>query len=307
MGGAVDSAGEMAAFVEAAKRASFSDAARALKLTPSALSKLVSRLETRLGVRLMQRTTRRVTLTPEGDAFFRRAERILGDIREAENEAASFRERPRGLLRVNVGNSFGIHQLAPALPAFLARYPDIKIELAFADAHIDLIASGADLAVRIGPVRDDRLIVRQIAEGHRMICASPAYLARRGMPKRPDDLRHHDCIALAGMASLNRWPFRDGAIAVSGPVASDSASGVHELGLCGLGLIRLSDFALAGDVRDGRLVPVLEDWHASESVPISAIYPVGRHRVPKTAAFVAFLQQRFGHRPWRLDGQKDAR
>lgn len=303
----MDSAGEMAAFVEAAKRASFSDAARALKLTPSALSKLVSRLEARLGVRLMQRTTRRVTLTPEGEAFFGRAQRILDDIREAENEAASFRERPRGLLRVNVGNAFGIHQLVPALPAFLKQHPDMKIELAFADAHVDLIASGADMAVRIGPVGDDRLVARPISEGRRMICAAPSYLARRGMPKRPEDLRQHDCIAMAGMASLNRWPFRGGSVAVAGPVASDSASGVRELGLCGLGLLRLSDFAIAGDVRDGRLVPVLEDFHTSESVPISAIYPVGRHRAPKTAAFVAFLQQRFGHRPWRLDGTKDRR
>jgi DNA-binding transcriptional LysR family regulator len=297
----MDSAGEMAAFVETARRASFSAAARALKLTPSALSKLVARLEARLGVRLMQRTTRRVSLTPEGEVFFRRAQRIVDDIRDAESEAAAFRQRPRGLLRVNVGNSFGIHQLIPALPEFLARYPDLKVEIALADMHVDLIAVGADLAVRIGPLGDDRLIARKISDAHRIICAAPSYIAKRGRPQRPQDILAHDCIVMSGMPALSNWPFRDGTIAVSGSATSDSASGVLELGVRGLGLVRLADFAVANYVREGRLVPVLEDYNLVEDLPISAMYPTGRHRVPKTAAFVDFLVRRFAHRPWRLD------
>ncbi len=297
----MDSAGEMAAFVETAERASFSAAARALKLTPSALSKLVARLEARLGVRLLQRTTRRVTLTPEGDVFFRRAQRIVADIRDAENETASFRQRPRGLLRINVGNSFGIQQLAPALPEFLARHPELKVEMSLIDAHVDLVAVGADLAVRVGPLGDDRMIARKICDAHRIVCAAPSYLAERGRPLLPGDLLAHDCIVMAGMPALARWPFRSGSIVVSGPVTSDSASGVLELGVRGLGFVRLADFAVANFVRDGRLVPVLEEHNVAESLPISVLYPPGRHRTPKIAAFVDFMMRRFAHRPWRLD------
>jgi DNA-binding transcriptional LysR family regulator len=298
----MDSAGEMAAFVETAQRASFSAAARALNLTPSALSKLVSRLEARLGVRLMQRTTRRVTLTPEGDAFFKRARRIVEDIREAESEAASFRERPRGLLRVNVGNSFGIHQLIPALPEFLARHPDLKVELSFADRHVDLVEIGCDLAVRIGPLGDDRLIARRICEARRLICTAPSYIARRGVPRRPEDLARHDCVVMAGMPALARWPFRDGTIAVAGGVTSDSANGVLELGVRGIGIVRLADFVVANYIRDGRLVPVLTEHDAIEAVPIAVVYPPARHRAPKVAAFVEFMTRRFAHAPWRVDG-----
>jgi DNA-binding transcriptional LysR family regulator len=297
----MDRTGEMSAFVETVERASFSAAAGALKLTPSALSKLVARLEARLGVTLMKRTTRRLSLTPEGEAYFARARLILEDIRSAEAEVAGFRERPRGLLRINSGNAFAIHQLVPALPEFMQRHPDLKIELSLDDRRVDLIESGADLAVRIGSVGDDRLVSRKICDLKRMICAAPAYLARRGIPRRPEDLARHDCITMAGMPDLARWPFRGGAVVVNGPVTADSASAVLELGLRGVGLVRFADFVFSDYIRDGRLVPVLVEHHKVETVPIAVVYPQSRHRVPKTAAFVDFMMRRFAHAPWRID------
>jgi DNA-binding transcriptional LysR family regulator len=145
------------------------------------------------------------------------------------------------------------------------------------------------------------MIARRICDAHRIVCAAPSYLAERGRPQQPTDLLAHDCIVMAGMPSLARWPFRGGSIVVSGPATSDSASGVLELGVRGLGLVRLADFAVANFVRDGRLVPVLESHNIVESVPISVLYPPGRHRAPKIAAFVDFVMRRFAHRPWRLD------
>jgi len=297
----MDRSGEMSAFVETVERASFSAAAKALKLTPSALSKLVARLEARLGVSLMTRTTRKLSLTPEGEAYFERARRIVEDIRSAEAEVAGFRERPRGLLRINCGNAFGIHQLVPALPEFSQRFPDLKLELSLADTQVDLIETGADLAVRIGQVGDERLIARKVCDLRRMICAAPAYLARRGVPRKPEDLARHDCITMAGMPNLSRWPFRSGIVNVSGPVSADSANAVLELGLRGMGIIRFADFAFAQYIREGRLVPVLVDCHKVDTVPISVVYPQSRHRVPKTAAFVDFMLRRFAHAPWRID------
>ena len=297
----MDRTGEMMAFVETVERASFSAAARALKLTPSALSKLVARLEARLGVSLMKRTTRRLSLTPEGEAYFARVRRILEDIRGAEAEVAGFRERPRGLLRINSGNAFAIHQLIPALPEFVQRYPDLTVELSLVDRRVDLIESGADLAVRIGNVGDERLVSRKVCDLKRMICAAPTYLARRGIPRKPEDLARHDCITMAGMPCLSLWPFRGGTVAVNGPATADSASAVLEMALRGMGLVRFSDFVFSEHIRDGRLVPVLVDQHKVDAVPIAVVYPQSRHRVPKTAAFVDFMMRRFAHAPWRID------
>jgi DNA-binding transcriptional LysR family regulator len=296
----MDGLDEMSAFVSAVERGGFSAASRALKVTPSALSKAMARLEARLGVRLLRRTTRSLALTPEGEAYYARARKIVADIKEAENEVAGFRARPRGLLKINTGNAFGYRQLMPALPEFLTRHPDLKVQLSFADHFVDLIESGDDVAVRTGEVGDERLVARKIAEASRTICASPAYLARHGTPKRPEDLQAHDCVSMADMPRLSRWPFKSGVIQVSGPVTVDSANAVLEMGLAGVGVIRLGDFAIADDVREGRLVPLLADWHVRESFPIWVVYPPSRNKVPKTAAFVEFMRARFGHAPWRI-------
>src|SRR5688572_21473454 len=203
---------DMIAFVRAVERGGFSAAARDLGLTPSAVSKLVTRLEDRLGVRLLNRTTRRLALTAEGEGFFQRSQRILADIAEAEEEVGRSRVQPRGLLRVNVGTAFGMHQLVPALPEFLTRHPDVQVELTITDRVVDLIEEGADLGIRLGTLPDSSLVARRISEVERVICASPAYLRRHGTPRKPADLRGHNCLNMANAPSLRRWPFegRDG-------------------------------------------------------------------------------------------------
>ncbi len=294
----------MAAFVRAVELGGFSTAARDLGLTPSAISKLVTRLEDRLGVRLLNRTTRRLALTPEGEAYFHRSQRILSDITEAENEVARFRAQPRGLLRVNVGTAFGVHQLTPALPAFLERHPDMRVELTVTDRVVDLIEEGADLGIRLGVLRDSSLIARRIAEVERVICAAPEYLARHGTPQAPEDLLRHNCLSVAYAPNLRHWPFTaaEGVrhIEVAGNVSANNADTLLQLALRGHGVIRLVDVMVDAAIRQGRLVPLLQEAHHREPLPLHAVYPQGRHRSPKVAAMVEFLVARFGSAPWRM-------
>jgi len=294
---------DMTAFVRAVELGGFSTAAREMGLTPSAISKLVTRLEDRLGVRLLNRTTRRLALTPEGEAYFHRSQRILADIAEAENEVARFREHPKGLLRINVGTAFGMHQLAPALPEFLSRHPDMQVELTLTDRVVDLIEEGADLGIRLGRLTDSSLIARKICDFERVVCAAPAYLKKNGTPRKPEDLLKHNCLSIAYAPSLRQWPFetREGVkhLEVAGNASANTAEALLTLALAGLGIIRLSDVIVAEAIRGGMLVPLLQDVHHSEPLPLHAVYPQGRHRSPKVAAMVEFLVARFGAAPWR--------
>ncbi len=294
---------EMTAFVRAVELGGFSTAARDMGLTPSAISKLVTRLENRLGVRLLNRTTRKLALTPEGEAYFNRSQRILADIHDAESEVALFRAQPKGLLRINVGTAFGMHQLAPALPDFLARNPELRIELTVTDRVVDLIEEGADLGIRLGTLPDSSLVARKICDVERVVCASPAYLKRNGVPKRPDDLSRHNCLAVSYSPSLRRWPFASGDavrhVEVAGNVSANTAESLLQLALLGVGIIRLSDAIVGEAIRDARLVALLQDVHHAEPLPLHAVYPQGRHRSPRVAAMIEFLVERFGDAPWR--------
>lgn len=294
---------EMTAFVRAVELGGFSTAARDMGLSPSAISKLVTRLEDRLGVRLLNRTTRKLALTPEGEAYFHRSQRILSDIHEAENEVAQFRTQPKGLLRINVGTAFGMHQLTPALPEFLAAHPELQIELTVTDRVVDLIEEGADLGLRLGTLPDSSLVARKICDVERVVCASPAYLEKNGTPKRPDDLLRHNCLAISYSPSLRRWPFASGDgvrhVEVAGNVSANTAESLLQLALLGVGIIRLSDAIVGEAIRDGRLAALLQDVHHAEPVPLHAVYPQGRHRSPRVAAMIDFLVERFGSAPWR--------
>jgi DNA-binding transcriptional LysR family regulator len=302
----MDATSDLRVFVRVMDRGSFSAAAKDLGLTPSAVSKLVSRLEDRLGVRLLERSTRRLALTPEGEAFLSRARRIVADIEEAEAEVASARGAPRGRLRINSGTAFGLHQLAPALADFLSRYPEIDIDLSITDRLVDLIEEQADIAVRSGHLPDGPFIQRKIADLQRVICAAPAYLQRRGTPQAAADLKHHDCIVVAG-PQLSRWPFKTrgggvDVVEVRPRVSTDDAEAALRLAIEGAGIIRLSDVIVGGPLRNGELVALLTDIHHVEPFPLAAIYPAGRQRLPRVAVFIEFLRERFGHAPWRLPG-----
>lgn len=315
----VDRAGELSAFVRAVDSGSFSAAARLLELTPSAVSKVVSRLETRLGVRLLHRTTRRLSLTPEGDHFFRRAQRILAEIEEAEIEAASASLSPRGLVRLHSGTAMGLHQLTPILPEFCARFPEVDLELTVNERRIDQtrldIDEGADIVLRPGSLEgmggDTQVIARTLCELERVICAAPSYLERHGVPRTPDDLAGHNCLRLLDYADLSRWPFKSAGgvrtIEVHGQQLANNAETVLQMGLAGMGIIRLVDVIVATDLAGGRLVPVLADSHHVDPVPLHVLMPRDKHRLPKVTAMVDFLFEKFASAPWRQPATPSAR
>ncbi|RDV04963.1 LysR family transcriptional regulator [Undibacter mobilis] len=299
----MDATSDLRVFVRVMDRGNFSQAAKDLGLTPSAVSKLVSRLEDRLGVRLLERSTRRLALTPEGETFLVRARRIVTDIEEAEAEVARVRGAPRGKLRINSGTAFGLHQLTLALPDFLVRYPEIDIELSITDRLVDLIEEQTDIAVRSGHIPEGPFVQRKLADLQRVICAAPSYLQQRGTPQSAADLKAHDCIVVAG-PGLNRWPFKTrtgiDVVEVRPRVTTDNAEAALRMAIEGGGIVRLSDVIVGDPLQKGELVPLLTATHHVEPFPLAAIYPTGRNRLPRVAVFIEFLRERFGHTPWRI-------
>ncbi|MGV0952088.1 MAG: LysR family transcriptional regulator [Azonexus sp.] len=299
----MDRAAEMSAFVCSVDRGGFSAAARELGLTPSALSKLVTRLEDRLGARLLQRTTRRLLLTPEGEAFYVRSRRILADMDEAEAEVVEAGVSPKGLLRLHCGSAFGMHQLAPAIPLFLERHPGVELDITISDTPLAAVEEGVDLAIRIGPLDESSLVARRICNLERVICAAPSYLARCGTPRTPDELQQHNCLWITSLPVLRRWPFDtdDGirVVHIDGNVVANNAETVLQLAIAGVGITRLTDVIVGDAIRRGELVPILGEWNHVEPVPLYATYPSGRNLSPKIRVMVDFLVEQFGAAPWR--------
>jgi DNA-binding transcriptional LysR family regulator len=300
----IDHASEMAAFVRVVDSKGFSAAAAGLGLTPSAVSKLVTRLETRLGVRLLQRTTRALHLTEEGEVFYAAAQRIVGEIETLEDQITGHSGTPQGLLRVTTSLAFASHQLAPVLSEFLARHPLVQLDLLPTDRVIDMVEEGVDIAIRIGRLADTSFMARKIGEDKRLICAAPSYLARHGTPRRPEELARHNCIVSRERAYLNRWAFKiDGQVSeieVGGRVAISEGEMQMQLALQGIGIARLTRLTLARAIRDGALVPLLDDFSADEPVAIHAVYPHRRHLAAKVPAFVNFLIEKFTPPPWEI-------
>jgi len=307
----MDRTAEMTAFVRSVDTGGFSAAARELGLTPSALSKLVTRLEDRLGARLLQRTTRRLQLTPEGEAFYLRSRRILTEIDEAEAEVVQAGVSPKGLLRLHCGSAFGMHQLAPATPLFLVRHPEVKLDITINDQPLATMEEGIDLAIRIGALDESSMVARRICNLERVICAAPSYLAKYGTPRTPDDLQQHNCLWITSLPVLRRWPFDtdDGVrvVHIDGNVVANNAETVLQLAVAGVGITRLTDVIVGDAIRRGELVPILTDWHHVEPVPLYATYPSGRHLSPKIRAMVEFLVDQFGLAPWREVAKRAAR
>ena len=303
---ATDRTGEMGVFVRSVEGGGFTAAARALGLTPSAVSKVITRLETRLGVRLLNRTTRSLSLTAEGEQYYQRAQRILGEIEDAEREVTAGRVAPRGVLRMHVSVAFGLNQLPPVLPQFLARYPQVELVMTVTDRVVDLVDEGVDLAVRLGRLPDSSLVARRICDIERVICAAPGYLRKHGTPRQPEDLLKHNCLRLSEQPRLSFWPFDDPAapqgvrtIEVRGNFSATNAETLVQMAVQGLGIVRLADLTVGPALQDGRLVRVLDDVHHVEGVPMNALMQPGRHRQPKVAAMVDFLIEQFADAPWR--------
>jgi DNA-binding transcriptional LysR family regulator len=294
----------MLAFVRAVECNGFTRAARDLGVTPSAISKLVTRLERRLGVRLLRRSTRRLALTAEGAIYFERVQRIVGEIADAESDVMRFSSAPRGRVRMSMGNAFATYALVPALPEFMARFPDITLDFVVTEYTVDLVEAGLDLAIRIGPLPDLNLAARPIGELERVISAAPSYLERHGVPRTPEDLTRHNCLTVVGVPGQAEWPFRGPtgirSVAVGGSLTIDNAETLYEAALLGLGVIRLSDLVVGPAIRSGRLVPILTDVHQPEPLPLHAVYPAGRRRPSRVDAVIQFLVEKFSSVPWRL-------
>lgn len=290
----VNRSGEIEVFVRVVELGGFSAAARDFRMSPSAVSKLVARLERRLGVRLINRSTRKLQLTPEGAAFHDRGLRILDDLDTAEREAASG-AMPRGRLRVNCNVSFGQHYLLRLLPAFLAAHPEVTVDVALTDTVVDLLEERADVAIRVGPSRESRLLVRKLGETRNMVVASPAYVARNGMPATPAELAGHNRLGFCFTRLIEGWPFRDAGGGVSnvaplGNALVSDGEAMRQLALAGLGIARLGVFHVRKDVEAGLLVPVLEAFNPGDTDPVHAIFVgQGGHVPARVRAFLDFL------------------
>jgi len=292
----------MQAFVRVAETRSFSEAARRLNLSKSVVSRQISALECDLGVRLFNRTTRALALTEIGSAYYERVSRILADIAETEQSVGHLQAAPRGRLRVNAPMSFGILHLAPALPDFLAAYPEVDVEMAMNDRTIDLLEEGFDLAIRIGRLSDSSLVARRLAPVRIVVCAAPAYLAAHGAPQTPADLKNHDCLLYTNEDSPRDWRFTtpEGApwaVEVKGRLAANNGDTLRVATLAGQGIARLPSFLVGQDLQAGTLVSLIPDY-MQEDLAVHAVYPQARLLSPKVRAFIDFLAARFGPRPY---------
>lgn len=289
-------AGEMEVFVRAVRLGSFSAAGRQLGLSPSAVSKLITRIEDRLGARLLVRSTRALQLTPEGEVYLERAGRILGEIEEAERVVTSGGSAvPRGPLRVSASVAFGASHIVPHMAEFLALYPGIELDLSLTDSVIDLYQERADVAIRSGKLRDSSLVARKILEIRRVVVASPAYLERHGTPQVPADLAAHNCLRFNFLANRDEWIFRDPetgenfAQRIGGNMLGNNGPTLRRLCLDGLGLIRSGRFQVERDITEGRLVPVLERFNPRDIETIHAVFAGHGHLAARIRAFIDFL------------------
>ena len=291
----INRSGEMSVFVEVVERGGFSAAARALRMTPSAVSKLIGRLETRLGVRLLNRSTRKLQLSAEGSTFYDRATRVLADLDEAEL-AASASERPAGRIRVNTSASFGNHILAPLLPKFFDAYPLITLDLAQTDAVIDLVGDRTDVAVRSGPLKSSGLFARKLGATPMVIVGAPSYLARSGVPTSLAELQAHNRLGFSYSRTLDGWPLRhDGEIVrllPNGNVQASDGEALRHLALAGGGLTRLARYTVQADIIAGRLVPVMPECDTGYLEEVHAVFVgQGGHLPARIRVLLDFLAE----------------
>jgi DNA-binding transcriptional LysR family regulator len=299
----------MRVFAKVVESGSFTGAAERLGISASMVSQHVKELEERLAVRLLNRTTRKVSVTEVGRAYYERCTRLLADLEEIEHAVSDMHAAPRGELRINATPSFGILHLAPAIADFTARFPAISVELTLSERPVDLIAEGFDVAVRVEEMPDSSLIARQLAPCRMVVCGAPSYLERHGMPRTPADLTAHNCLTAAGnvLPYYRAWHLTaaDGSalnISPRGNLRTNSGAVLKVAALAGHGLVCLPTYFVGDALQSGRLVTVLDDYIAPP-LTLRALYPHNRHLSAKVRAFVDFLVGRFGREPpwdnWR--------
>ena len=291
---------ELAAFVRTVDRGSQAAAARELGVTPAMVGRYVRALEDRLGTRLLNRTTATQSLTEAGATFYARASAVLEQLDEAERSASDRQAEPRGTLRVNAPMSFGVRHLAAAVSGFCALHAGVRVEMVLNDRVVDLVEEGYDAAVRIGRLADSGLIVRRLATCRLAVCASPEYLARRGVPVTPADLRGHDCLLYAYASDGSTWTFRgergEEQVRLSGGLVANNGDALLAAALAGQGVILQPTFIVGDALREGRLVRLLPGYRLQD-LDVHAVYPSSRHLSPKVRSFVGFLAARFRDPP----------
>ena len=291
----------MRTFVTVVRHGSFSSAARELAMSPQLVSKYVARLEDRLGVRLFNRSTRRLSLTEAGLAYSERCRQVLDDIDEMESAMGDLAARPRGTLRINAPMSFGVTHLAPAVAAYQVSHPDVSVEMQMSDRVVDVVAEGFDLAVRIGRLEESALVARQLAPCRLVVCASPGYLDRHGTPATPAELEQHNCLIYSYYSTRGDWSFeRNGeraTVHVDGSFIANNGDAVTQAAIAHMGIILQPTFIVGDALRDGRLKIVLED-HALPDLGVYAVYAHRNYLSAKVRTFVDFLAGHFGNPPY---------
>jgi DNA-binding transcriptional LysR family regulator len=293
------------AFARVVEAGSFARAADRLDISVSAVSRQLADLESHLGVRLLNRTTRRLSLTESGQAFYERCVQLLADLEEAEEAVSASAVVPRGTLRITASISFGAGYLGPAIAEFRQRHPQLRFDIELSDRAVDLVDERIDLAIRIGAIGSQALIGRRIGIAQMVCCAAPAYLAQHEAPRTPADLARHACLTYEYSSGGNLWRFTDAAnrvhdVNVSGVAHANNGAMLAALAVAGVGITLEPDFIVAPDVRAGRLVRLLRDY-APPAIRINAAYPSRRHLSAKVRAFIDFLVARFERDPpWRI-------
>ena len=298
----MDNYSQMLAFIWATEHGNFSAAARSNGLTPSAISKLISRLEDRLQTRLFQRGTRNLTLTEEGAAYLVSAREVVNAMAEADSLAEAFPTRVSGTLRIHTMTTFAKHQILPWLPEFLATYPALSVDIQVGPQYIDQFEQGLDIAIHSGVLPDSSRIARKVGESAWVICASPEYIERCGRPSHPLDLVNHDCFNFSFKSAWNNWEFEIDSLKTLIPVSAKAsfAQGdlLRQMALSGAGIVKLAQFHIGADIRNGRLIPLLEEYALDEKEPIYMVYSDRKHLSPRIRVFRDFLENKIAEQPW---------
>ncbi|HWK64851.1 MAG TPA: LysR family transcriptional regulator [Rhizobiaceae bacterium] len=289
-------AGEMQVFLRVVEAGNFSEAARLLRMTPSTVSKLIARIEMRLGVRLLERSTRRLSLTAEGRLYYERSQALLGELDEMEKELSEGAASAGGTVRVNASVAFGVLAVEPELPAFWQAYPNIVLDLSLSDEIVDLYFDRTDVVFRVGRLQDSGMMARRIGVARRKIVASPAYLERHGTPRTVEDLAGHNCLGFNFRRAAPVWPLKEsGRIvdrAINGSLLANNGETARRMAVAGVGLARLGDYHARADLASGRLVEVLSEAVEGDEEEIHAVYPGGAHLPQRVRVFLDFMVPR---------------
>ncbi len=290
-------------FVEVVRREGFARAADALDTSPANVTRYISDLEAHLQTRLLNRSSRKMSLTSSGEALFERAKSILDDVAEAEAIVSSAAMQPRGVLRINAPLSFGVLHLAPLWARFMQKYPDVQLDVALIDRVVDIVEEGYDMAIRISRAGSPSNVARKLATSHNILCAAPSYIRQRGMPMQPADLLKHSCIGYSYAATADEWQILDAhgqshTVKVPCVMHTNNGDTARGAALGGLGVIWQPSFLVGADLRAGRLVRVLPDYHMPD-IDVLAVYPSRRHLSAKVRVMIDFLVDEFaGTPPW---------